>query len=77
MKSVDDMIAGYTEEDKIDVLICPELCFTGYFFKDREDVKEVLEFKDEGKTLDWCRKHAKRLGSYVFASYPEKVSIYR
>lgn len=56
-------------------MLLSELCFSGYFFKDKEDVKKVAEFKNKGLTYDWCKKTALRLNSYVIACYPEKVIL--
>jgi|ETNmetMinimDraft_25_1059894.scaffolds.fasta_scaffold214294_1 protein N-terminal amidase len=49
------------------------MSFSGYFFKNKEDVEPYLEVAGEGKTFEWAQKHAKALGCYVICSYPEKV----
>jgi len=45
---------------KIDVVVFPEMAFTGYIFKDKNDVECCLEEKGKGITFDFCSKLAKR-----------------
>ena len=62
----------FSVADNIDLVIFPELGFSGYFFADGEDIGPVLEYSNEGPTFDFCSAQAIRLGSYVVCSYPEK-----
>jgi len=39
----------YNKNDKLDVLLLPEMGLTGYTFKDREDIREVAEESGKGK----------------------------
>ena len=64
-------LASYTDKDELDVLILPEMAFTGYYFLDREDIKPFLEVAGKGKTFDFVSSLAKRLNSYVLCGYPE------
>eukprot|EP00927_Polykrikos_kofoidii_P078406 TRINITY_DN75232_c0_g1_i1.p1 TRINITY_DN75232_c0_g1~~TRINITY_DN75232_c0_g1_i1.p1 ORF type:complete len:380 (-),score=73.05 TRINITY_DN75232_c0_g1_i1:90-1229(-) len=57
----------------LDVLVLPELCFSGYTFQDSNDVAPFLEFQDEGPTYSWCLEKATRFNCYVVCSFPEKV----
>jgi predicted amidohydrolase len=65
-------LQNFSAADNIDLVIFPELCFSGYFFADHEDVAPVLEYSNEGPTFDFCSAQAIRLESYVICSYPEK-----
>ena len=33
----------YNKNDKLDVILFPEMAFTGYTFKNREDIKDYCE----------------------------------
>ncbi|EGR30676.1 carbon-nitrogen family protein, putative [Ichthyophthirius multifiliis] len=49
----------------------PELAFTGYIFKNQEDIKPYCEEQKQGQQYKFLSQLAKRLFSYVFAGYPE------
>jgi predicted amidohydrolase len=62
----------FSAADNLDLVIFPELGFSGYFFADGKDIGPVLEYSNEGPTFDFCSAQAIRLGCYVITSYPEK-----
>lgn len=39
----------YNKNDKIDILMLPEMALTGYTFKDRDDIKDCCEESGKGK----------------------------
>lgn len=43
MKKFSNTILKYTKNDKIDVIMLPEMAFTGYTFKNAEDVLPYAE----------------------------------
>ena len=45
-------------KDEIDLLILPELVFTGYDFDNKEDIKPFLEVAGKGPTFEWCQLKA-------------------
>ncbi|OMJ65907.1 hypothetical protein SteCoe_37439 [Stentor coeruleus] len=56
-----------------DVLVLPEMAFTGYSFRDRQEISRLLEEpNDQYPTFRWCSEQATRLMAYVFCGYPEK-----
>jgi protein N-terminal amidase len=69
---LEKMLSQYTTNDKIDIVIFPEMALTGYIFQNIEDISDFLEEFNSGKTYDFCSFLAKRLNSYVFCGYPEK-----
>ena len=73
MKIADNLISEYSEYDNIDVLLLPEMAFTGYKFDDRKDIEPYLEAAGVGPTFDWWAQKAKELNWYVFCGYPEKL----
>ncbi|TNV76398.1 hypothetical protein FGO68_gene2676 [Halteria grandinella] len=60
-----------TQKDKIDILLQSEMVFTGYKFKDREDIRPFLEKPGLGQTFAWCSAQAIRLNCWVLCGYPE------
>ena len=46
--SFKDELKNYTPEDRIDIVIFPEMSFTGYNFKDKDDVMPVAVNFGEG-----------------------------
>jgi len=53
------------------LIVLPELCFTGYEFKDRDEVGSLAEPFAAGPSFDFLRNHAERLGSVLVAGYAE------
>jgi len=54
------------------MIILPEMAFTGYVFKDKEDIHPYLE-TNTGVTVQWAIKTAKDKNAFVQVGYPEKV----
>ncbi|RDA93431.1 hypothetical protein CP533_2618 [Ophiocordyceps camponoti-saundersi (nom. inval.)] len=59
----------------LDLLVLPELAFTGYNFKSLNDISPFLEPSGSGITSLWARTTALRYGCIVAAGYPEKVDL--
>ncbi|KAL4792358.1 carbon-nitrogen hydrolase [Aspergillus venezuelensis] len=59
------------EDAKLDILVLPELIFTGYNFPSLESIKPYLEPAGKGPSAEWARKTAQRLGCKVCVGYPE------
>ena len=49
----DKLLSGFSEEDGFDVILLPEMAFTGYKFDDKEDIEPYLEEATGGKTFEW------------------------
>ncbi|KAJ3362948.1 Carbon-nitrogen hydrolase [Allomyces javanicus] len=60
------------EPGDVDVLMLPEMGFTGYTFKDLDDIRPFLESHD-GRTVQWCQRTARRLNAWVVAGFPSTV----
>lgn len=69
MQRVDHMLGGLTSE-LVDILLLPEMAFTGYMFSGREEIASVLEDKD-GPSISWARKTARKLQAAVLVGFPE------
>ncbi|KAJ3178274.1 Carbon-nitrogen hydrolase [Gaertneriomyces sp. JEL0708] len=68
--------ASCLQPDHVDFLVLPELAFSGYTFHSKAEIAEVAEDDgdDEGMTLQWARRWAKRLEAYVQVGYPRRTS---
>ncbi|KAG0368433.1 Carbon-nitrogen hydrolase [Gamsiella multidivaricata] len=68
------MIADLKPED-VDVLVLPEMAFTGYVFTSKEHIRPYLEDAETGPSVQWAKTQAVRLGAHVQVGYPEKRII--
>ncbi|KAI9350982.1 carbon-nitrogen hydrolase [Pilaira anomala] len=71
MKTASEMLAIYKPND-IDVLILPEMAFTGYVFKSLQEITPFLEDAETGPSVLWAKDQAVRLQCYVVVGYPQK-----
>lgn len=55
----------------LDLLVLPELAFTGYNFPSAEAIKPCLEATTAGPSTLWAITTAKRLRCHVIVGYPE------
>lgn len=56
---------------QLDLLVLPELAFSGYNFPSLDVIKPYLEPTASGATTNWAIQTAKRLGCHVTVGYPE------
>src|SRR4051794_37188104 len=56
-----------------DVLLLPEMAFTGYCYRSREEILPRCESPRDGPTAFWCSHQARALGSYVVCGFPERA----
>ena len=69
MKRLEALTSGLAA----DVVVLPELCTTGYFFLNREEVKNLAEPVD-GESGRFFRTMARRLDAVVVAGFAEKAA---
>ncbi|KAI9319390.1 carbon-nitrogen hydrolase [Dichotomocladium elegans] len=55
----------------IDLLVLPELAFTGYVFHNPQEIEPFVEDEDTGPTVQWAKDQARRLQCFVVVGYPE------
>ncbi|ORY92734.1 carbon-nitrogen hydrolase [Leucosporidium creatinivorum] len=65
----DELIAS-SRSGEIDLLVLPEMAFTGYCFTSPEDIKPFLEDPSSGPTFRWASSTAVRLQCYVLIGAP-------
>eukprot|EP01007_Sphenomonas_quadrangularis_P000272 NODE_1111_length_997_cov_167.838608_g921_i0.p1 GENE.NODE_1111_length_997_cov_167.838608_g921_i0~~NODE_1111_length_997_cov_167.838608_g921_i0.p1 ORF type:complete len:287 (-),score=56.73 NODE_1111_length_997_cov_167.838608_g921_i0:137-976(-) len=71
MKKVDKMLKSYSASSRIQLLVLPEMAFSGYTFRDEAEILPLAE-DDEGPTTKWCIAQAQRLGCVVCCGYPRR-----
>ncbi|KNC87395.1 hypothetical protein SARC_00487 [Sphaeroforma arctica JP610] len=56
--------------EDVDMLLLPEMAFTGYSFTEASQVHALAEDKNSGRTVQWAKQQAVRLNAYVIVGYP-------
>ncbi|KAK9331490.1 carbon-nitrogen hydrolase [Lipomyces starkeyi] len=59
-------------DKKPDILVLPELAFTGYGFPSRNAIAPYLEPTGRGISTQWAQRTAQRIGCHVIVGYPER-----
>src|SRR3954453_16235193 len=57
-----------------DVLLLPEMAFTGYCFRDRDEILPYCEDPHDGPTGEWCRRIARERSCHVVCGFPERAA---
>ena len=70
VQHVDAMIATLQPGD-VDILLLPEMTFTGYMFSNLEEIEPHLEIKD-GASVKWAQQTAAHLRCYTLVGFPER-----
>ncbi|KAK0728213.1 carbon-nitrogen hydrolase [Lasiosphaeria miniovina] len=65
--------ADAMELDNLDLLVLPEMAFSGYNFKSAEHIEPFLEPSGSGISALWARTTALKYDCTVAVGYPEKV----
>lgn len=61
--------------DSLDLLVVPEMAFSGYNFKSLHHIAPFLEYEGSGVTSLWARTVALRHNCHVVVGYPEQVDV--
>ncbi|KAH7321650.1 carbon-nitrogen hydrolase [Rhexocercosporidium sp. MPI-PUGE-AT-0058] len=70
-----DAVLSKSNPQDLDLLVLPELAFSGYNFKSLQHISPYLEPTTAGITSLWARTTALKYDCIVTAGYPEKVDI--
>ncbi|KAI3536655.1 N-terminal amidase [Colletotrichum abscissum] len=70
-----DSCLNKANTDDLDLLVLPELAFTGYNFKSLQHISPYLEPSGSGITALWARTTALKYNCNVVVGYPEKVDV--
>ncbi|PNH30845.1 hypothetical protein VD0002_g2709 [Verticillium dahliae] len=68
-----DAVLSRANPEELDLLVLPEMAFSGYNFKSLEHIAPYLEPSGSGITALWARTTALKYNCIVAAGYPEKV----
>ncbi|GAN08560.1 conserved hypothetical protein [Mucor ambiguus] len=72
MQTASTLLETYKKGD-IDILLLPEMAFTGYVFKDLQEISPFLEDCETGPSVMWAKTQAIRLECFVIVGYPQKT----
>ncbi|RVD90273.1 uncharacterized protein DFL_001248 [Arthrobotrys flagrans] len=64
-------------QDKVDVLVLPELAFTGYVFESKASIRPYLERTVSGISTQWAQQTSRKLRCYTVVGYPELANEYK
>ncbi|KAL2021509.1 hypothetical protein VTK56DRAFT_7142 [Thermocarpiscus australiensis] len=67
--------ANADDLDGLDLLVLPELAFTGYNFRSLQEIFPFLEDAGDGVTSLWAQATALKYDCTVVVGYPEKVDV--
>ncbi|WYZ38821.1 hypothetical protein EsH8_III_000735 [Colletotrichum jinshuiense] len=70
-----DSVLSKANPDDLDLLVLPELAFSGYNFKTLQHISPFLEHSGSGITSLWARTTALKYNCNVVVGYPEKVDV--
>lgn len=70
---VDVLLQGKVAPQQLDLLVLPELAFTGYNHT-KESIAPLLEFTAAGHSTQWAVRTARRLQCLVTVGYAEKAA---
>ncbi|OIW30393.1 carbon-nitrogen hydrolase [Coniochaeta ligniaria NRRL 30616] len=59
----------------LDLLVLPEMAFSGYNFKSLQQIHPFLEHSGSGISSLWARTTALKFNTKVLVGYPEKVDV--
>ncbi|TVY84301.1 Protein N-terminal amidase [Lachnellula suecica] len=70
-----DSVLSRANPQDLDLLVLPELAFSGYNFRSLQHITPFLEPTTAGITSLWARTTALKYNCVVVAGYPEKVDV--
>ncbi|KAM0435244.1 hypothetical protein ACHAPT_003334 [Fusarium lateritium] len=70
-----DAVLSRANPEGLDLLVLPELAFSGYNFKSLQDITPFLEPSGSGITSLWARTIALKYNCIVTVGYPEKADV--
>ncbi|OHE96354.1 N-terminal amidase [Colletotrichum orchidophilum] len=70
-----DSVLSKANPNDLDILVLPELAFSGYNFKSLQHISPFLEHSGSGITSLWARTTALKYNCNVVVGYPEKVDV--
>ncbi|KAJ3384783.1 Carbon-nitrogen hydrolase [Lobulomyces angularis] len=62
------------KKSDLDILILPEMIFTGYTFKDRLEIQPLVE-DENGDSVLWAKEISKLYNCFVQVGFPRKSKV--
>lgn len=74
IKTVDALLEknGICREGMVDLILLPEMSFTGYCFEDRNDIEPFVETTEQGVSVEWAKLTSKKLRCHICVGVPLK-----
>jgi protein N-terminal amidase len=73
VKRAEEILNASSTRD-INLLVLPEMAFTGYNFPSFKSIEQYLEPTLNGPTTKWAKAIAQKLRCHVLVGYPEQAS---
>ncbi|KAL5628705.1 hypothetical protein BROUX41_002096 [Berkeleyomyces rouxiae] len=73
LSRADSVLLKAADTDHLDLIVLPEMAFTGYNFASRQAIQPLLEPSLSGISSLWARTTALRHDCHVAVGYPEKA----
>ncbi|PKS07990.1 hypothetical protein jhhlp_006602, partial [Lomentospora prolificans] len=70
-----DRVLSRANPENLDLIVLPEMAFTGYNFKALSEVHSYLEPTGAGISALWARTTALKYNCHVVVGYPEKADV--
>ncbi|PSK56686.1 Protein N-terminal amidase [Elsinoe australis] len=70
-----DQLLSQKDLSNIDLLVLPEMAFSGYSFTSLESITPLLEPTSAGPSTLWAQVTARRLQCHVCVGYPESCTV--
>ncbi|KAI6782978.1 uncharacterized protein J7T54_002139 [Emericellopsis cladophorae] len=70
-----DAVLSRADPEDLDLLVLPELAFTGYNFKSLREISPFLEYSGTGISSLWAKTAALKYDCTVVAGYPEREDL--
>lgn len=71
-RRADALLEQQLRRGDVDVLLLPEMAFTGYCFQGQGEILPYCESARDGPTAQWCLRTAQAQGCIVLAGFPER-----
>ena len=68
LEKVEDSLAGV----EADIIVLPELAFTGYFFEDRDELRQLAEEVSDSPTVRGLSRLCRKKSFYLVAGFAER-----
>ena len=72
-KNLERVLSALTDV-QADLIVLPELPFTGYYFKDREELNDLAEDVNDSSTIERLKNFCRQQDLYIVTGFAEKAT---